>query len=225
MAKRKRSTRRSSSAAGSGPALLAIVALCAAGWWTASGGKHPDFSWVTSRLSIQKETEKSSFRPKEATTPAKPRESVAKVAPPVAARIAASKPDAPRPPLPVRPEASPRNPVSQIAVVRPPAPLKANGTEPPIANIPVGRPQPGTTPSAIYAKDRITIREHAWDRSAAIGTVERGREMRSYGKTGKWHRVVVPSTDMIGWVHDDMIARSRPSDFITGSIFGAGKRE
>ncbi|GGA92464.1 hypothetical protein GCM10011491_20600 [Brucella endophytica] len=86
-----------------------------------------------------------------------------------------------------------------------------------MANIPVGRPDPATTPSAFYARERVVIREHAWDKSAAIGAVERGREMRSYGKTGKWHRVVVPSTSMIGWVHEDQLASSPP--FFTGSIF------
>ncbi|WP_146226099.1 hypothetical protein [Phyllobacterium leguminum] len=78
---------------------------------------------------------------------------------------------------------------------------------------------PGTTPTIIYASERTVIHENAWEKASAIGTVERGREMRSYGKTGKWHRVVVPSTSMIGWVHEDRLAASRPSPFFTGSIF------
>ncbi|MFK4823973.1 hypothetical protein ACI0FM_04130 [Paenochrobactrum sp. BZR 588] len=45
----------------------------------------------------------------------------------------------------------------------------------------------------------------AWDKSPSMGEVEKGRELRSYGQTGKWHRVVVPATDMIGWVHQDML--------------------
>ncbi|PYE87215.1 hypothetical protein C7477_11571 [Phyllobacterium leguminum] len=217
---RKRRSAKGSGSSGSGAALLAIVALGAAGWWTASGGKRPDFSWASSqfsmpRFSSPKETEKNSARRQEVVAPARRQESMAKASP-------APKADTPRPQLPVRPVTpSPRSQASQIMVLRPPVPVKTPQAplKATIANIPVGRPMPGTTPTIIYASERTVIHENAWEKASAIGTVERGREMRSYGKTGKWHRVVVPSTSMIGWVHEDRLAASRPSPFFTGSIF------
>ncbi len=88
---------------------------------------------------------------------------------------------------------------------------------------PRGTNTPAHSPSVIYAKAKLTIHKNAWDKSPAIGTVEKGREMRSYGKTGKWHRVVVPSTNMIGWVHEDQLrgGRNKPDTaqiITTGSI-------
>ncbi len=51
--------------------------------------------------------------------------------------------------------------------------------------------------------------------------------MRSYGKTGRWHRVIVPKTNMIGWVHENQLigGRNKPDSatMITGSI--ARKRQ
>ncbi|MGH6861000.1 MAG: hypothetical protein ACRECY_12125 [Phyllobacterium sp.] len=79
-------------------------------------------------------------------------------------------------------------------------------------------------PSVVYARERLTLRRNAWDKSPPVGSVEKGREMRSYSKTGKWHRIVVPATNMIGWVHEDMLiagnARSSISSMATGAISG-----
>ncbi|WP_420960036.1 hypothetical protein [Brucella sp. IR073] len=209
---RKRRSSKSSSGIGSGGALLVIVALGAAGWWTAYDGKHPELSRLLSQFPSLKKTEEAKARLKAPVAPAKPQENGAKTSVALAAKA-----DAPRPPLPIRPVAIPsRDADPQIMPPRPPAPINATETKS-VVNIPVGKPDPATTPSAFYARERVVIREHAWDKSAAIGTVERGREMRSYGKTGKWHRVVVPSTSMIGWVHENQLASSPP--FFTGSIF------
>jgi uncharacterized protein YgiM (DUF1202 family) len=88
--------------------------------------------------------------------------------------------------------------------------------------VPRGVNMPDMTPSVVYARERLTLRRNAWDKSDAVGTVEKGREMRSYSKTGRWHRIVVPATDMIGWVHEDMLIagkpRSRISNMATGAI-------
>jgi len=214
MARKRRSSKRSSFS-GSGIALAAILAMGAASWWAAYQDKHPkaDFSGVFSRLLPQKDAGEKVSRPKEAEAGKKPSSEQPKTA--------SARADIPRPPAPVRPTPAPSsNAGTQVAAVKPPAPLaKPNEAKPSIRNIPVGRATPDTTPSVIYARERLTIHEHAWDKSAAVGTVEKGREMRSYGKTGKWHRVVVPSTDMIGWVHEDELATSQPRSFITGSIF------
>lgn len=86
---------------------------------------------------------------------------------------------------------------------------------------------PNMAPSVVYARERLTLRRNAWDKSDPVGTVEKGREMRSYSKTGKWHRIVVPATDMIGWVHEDLLiagkSRSGISSMATGAISSAPK--
>jgi hypothetical protein len=218
MAKKRRSAKRSSgSGGGAFLAVLALVGLGAAGWWTASGKQHPDFSRLISRFSTPKNASETKPRPKEAVAAVKPsqkpEENKAKVNVPVR-----QKDEAPRPPLPVRAVVpASREPASTVTVLRPPAPINPVETKTAMAGIPVGRPTPETTPSVIFARDRLVIREHAWDKSAAVGTVERGREMRSYSRTGKWHRVTVPTTGIVGWVHEDMLS-SRPSPFMTGSI-------
>ncbi|KXF77726.1 hypothetical protein ATN84_10370 [Paramesorhizobium deserti] len=214
MARKRRSSKRSSFS-GSGIALAVIVAMGAAGWWAAYQDKNPktDFSRIFSQLLPQRETSPKVSRPKETVANKAPanREQP---------KTAAAKADIPRPPVPVRPAPAPsRSTTTQMAAVKPPASLvKPDEAKSAVKNIPVGRAAPNTTPSVIYARERITIREHAWEKAAAVGTVEKGREMRSYGKTGKWHRVVVPSTTMIGWVHEDRLAASQPRSFITGSI-------
>lgn len=106
------------------------------------------------------------------------------------------------------------------ATVSIPAPLKPTNKTTLMA--PRGVNVPNMMPSVVYARERVTIRRNAWDKAPPAGTVEKGREMRSYGKTGKWHRIVVPATDMIGWVHEEMLiagkAKSGTSPITTGSI-------
>ncbi|MEN0099336.1 MAG: hypothetical protein AAGC59_11105 [Brucella pseudogrignonensis] len=136
----------------------------------------------------------------------------------------------PRPAALVAP--APAKPVQQAAIevskpamatqkVAPPPPPPASARALPMP--PRGTNTAAHSPSVIYAKAKLTIHKNAWDRSPAIGTVEKGREMRSYGKTGKWHRVVVPSTNIIGWVHEDQLlgGRNKPDSaqmMTTGSI-------
>lgn len=128
---------------------------------------------------------------------------------------------APTQPKPVQQAAIqvPNSPAPTQRVTPPPPPASARALPMP----PRGTNTPAHSPSVIYAKAKLTIHKNAWDKSPAIGTVEKGREMRSYGKTGKWHRVVVPSTNMIGWVHEDQLrgGRNKPDSaqtMTTGSI-------
>jgi len=129
---------------------------------------------------------------------------------------------APTQPKPLQQAAiqTPKPPMTtQKVAVPPPPPASARALPMP----PRGTNTPAHSPSVIYAKAKLTIHKNAWDKSPAIGTVEKGREMRSYGKTGKWHRVVVPSTNMIGWVHEDQLrgGRNKPDSaqlITTGSI-------
>ncbi len=69
-------------------------------------------------------------------------------------------------------------------------------------------------PKAIIARQALTIRETAWDKAKIVGSVEKGREMRSYAKVGRWHRVVVPSTNIIGWVQEDQLMFKNRQDRI-----------
>lgn len=96
-----------------------------------------------------------------------------------------------------------------------------------IAEPPRGVNVPGMAPSVVYARDKLVLRRSASAGAASTGSVEKGREMRSYSKSGKWHHIAVPTTGMIGWVHEDMLIpgkqRSRISRMTTGSISGAAK--
>ncbi|RCS23139.1 hypothetical protein DUT91_12530 [Phyllobacterium salinisoli] len=224
---------------GSGIALLAILGMGGASWWATYEGKHSkaDFSRFLSSFSTGKKTETKVSKPRDIIADkAQPPRTQAKAAPGKrdgkddVSRSAEIRSPSPRPSAPVGSNSFPPRPsssrnVAALAAVKPPAPLskapvaKSGETKAAPKGIPVGRAAPHTTPSVIYARERIIIRQRAWDKAAGVGTVEKGREMRSYGKTGKWHRVVVPSTNMIGWVHEDMLAASQPGLFMTGSIF------
>lgn len=98
----------------------------------------------------------------------------------------------------VKPNLKPSPKPNQVAVITPPAAARQNLP-------PRGINRPDSTPTMVYAKQKLTVHKTAWDQSPSMGEVEKGRELRSYGQTGKWHRVVVPATDMIGWVHQDML--------------------
>lgn len=57
----------------------------------------------------------------------------------------------------------------------------------------------------IYAKTTIAIYERNDSRSKRVAMVKPGQEMRSYEHLGTWHRIVVPTTGIIGWAKDDDI--------------------
>ena len=91
-----------------------------------------------------------------------------------------------------------------------------------LLNAPRGKNSVDHSPTAVFAREELIIRKTAWDNAPAIGMVGKGREMRSYGKTGRWHRVVVPSTNMIGWVHEDKLTggtnKRDSASLVTGSV-------
>lgn len=90
------------------------------------------------------------------------------------------------------------------------------------ASAPVAKPVPDDNsrhasgafkvPKVIVARQALVIREKAWDQAKIVGRVEKGREMRSYAKVGRWHRVVVPSTNILGWVQEDQLAFKNPQN-------------
>ncbi|MBV2142743.1 hypothetical protein KUG47_04410 [Falsochrobactrum sp. TDYN1] len=208
----KRSTRRKSRSGSSTPllALGVILGLGAFSLWATSQHKNPHAALTgLFQRSVSKPAPSAPAKAER-----KPQSEKA-----VVEKKAASKSDAkdfakavgpvPRPIAAVAP-ARPK-PLEQTAVRAAKLPMPPRGTN-----------APAQSPSVIFAKVKLTIRKNAWDKSPAIGTVEKGREMRSYGKTGRWHRVVVPSTNMIGWVHEDQLVggRRKPDSakIITGSI-------
>lgn len=119
-------------------------------------------------------------------------------------------------------EPTPRPSVALVPSSRPIQPQRPASLPSKPVSAPVGLNTSAHSPTVVYAKERLTIRKTAWDKSAPIGTVEKGREMRSYEKTGRWHRIAVPTTNLIGWVHEDqLIGGNKKPDraaVITGSI-------
>lgn len=117
---------------------------------------------------------------------------------------------------------APRPSVALVPASRPLQPQKPASLPSKPVSAPVGLNTPAHSPTVVYARERLTIRKTAWNKSPAIGTVEKGREMRSYEKTGRWHRIAVPTTNLIGWVHEDqLIGGNKKPDraaVITGSI-------
>ncbi len=132
----------------------------------------------------------------------------------------------PRPPLAVgAPQQGPvaAKPMQQASLQpmsRPQAYVAPTGKT--VAEPPRGMNVPGMAPSVVFARDKLVLRRSASQTAASIGAVEKGREMRSYRKAGKWHHIAVPTTGMIGWVHEDMLIqgkhRSRISNMTTGAI-------
>jgi len=219
-----RSTRGKGNSGSSAPilALGAILGLGAFSLWATAQHKSPQAAFTALfQRPAPKATPSAPVRtearqPVESKTPAKdyagavgpvPRPAVA-VAPSQSKPVQQAAIQAPKPPMPTQKLAPP-----------PPPPASARALPMP----PRGTNTAAHSPSVIYARTKLTIHKNAWDKSPAIGTVESGREMRSYGKTGKWHRVVVPSTNMIGWVHEDELrgGRNKPDTaqmMTTGSV-------
>ena len=217
----KRSTKRKSGSGSFVPvlALGAILGLGAFSLWATAHHKSPQaaISSLFQRPTTAKPT---------VSAPANPKSKEVAVSRAPSKDHGAAMGPVPRPSAPVAPAAS--KPVQQAAVqaTKPPRPsgqTKVSApTGMPRALPPRGVNTPAHSPSVIYAKSRLTIHKNAWNKSPAIGTVEKGREMRSYGKTGRWHRVIVPKTNMIGWVHEDQLigGRNKPDNaaLITGSV-------
>lgn len=115
-------------------------------------------------------------------------------------------------PLAATKPTAPASPVNKPAAER----TTATTAKTTLALPPVGKPVPDDNsrhasgafkvPKVIIARQALIIREKAWDQAKTVGSVEKGREMRSYAKVGRWHRVVVPSTNIIGWVQEDQLA-------------------
>lgn len=230
----KRSSRSSGKSSGSSAPLLALAAILGLGafsLWATSQHKSPQAA-ITALF----QRSESQPKTKPSTPPAARSEPKATVASKTPESKVPSKDygaavgPVPRPSAPVVAPA-PQKPVQQAALQKPTPPRPANQVvapppPPPAAALrsmpPRGVNTPASSPSVIYAKARLTIHKNAWDKSPSIGIVEKGREMRSYGKTGRWHRVIVPKTNMIGWVHEDQLigGRNKPdsASLITGSV-------
>lgn len=223
-----RSGRRKTSSSSSAPilALGAILGLGAFSLWATAQHKSPQAA-ITAlfKPSMPKTTSPAPSK----TETRQPSERVAIEKKAQSRNYAGAVGPVPRPVAPVA--AAQPKPVQQAAIQTPKPPMPTQKLAPPppppasaraLPMPPRGTNTAAHSPSVIYAKTKLTIHKNAWDKSPSIGTVDKGREMRSYGKTGKWHRVVVPSTNMIGWVHEDQLlgGRSKPDNagMITGSI-------
>ncbi|MFQ0814782.1 hypothetical protein AVM02_05005 [Brucella anthropi] len=221
----RRSTKRSAKSSGSSTPVLALAVILGLGafsLWATAQHKSPQaaITALFQRPAARPDTPAARTEPK-ATVTGKASETRSP-----SKDYGAAVGPVPRPSAPV---AAPQKPVQQAAIQpRPTNQVSANqvvasaATATPRAMPPRGVNTPASSPSVIYARTRLTIHKNAWDKSPSIGVVEKGREMRSYGKTGRWHRVIVPKTNMIGWVHEDQLVggRNKPdsASLITGSI-------
>ena len=97
-------------------------------------------------------------------------------------------------------------------------PYKADIQLPPQAKF-----APNNAANIIFAKVPTTIYTKADSQSKMIAQVKSGQEMRSYEHIGGWHRVVVPSTDIIGWANEKYLTGKapNPTDIIDHSMTGA----
>ncbi len=227
----KRSTKRTSKSSGKSSgsstpvlALAAILGLGAFSLWATSQHKSPQAALTAL---FQRPASKPVSQPAARTEPKAAVTSKASESKAPSKDYGTAVGPVPRPQAPVM-AVKPQNPVQQAAIqtAAPPRTTNQIVAAPPAAALrsmpPRGVNTPASSPSVIYAKTRLTIHKNAWDKSPSIGVVEKGREMRSYGKTGRWHRVIVPKTNMIGWVHEDHLVggRNKPdsASLITGSI-------
>ena len=228
----KRSARSSGKSSGSSTPMLALAAILGLGafsLWATSQHKSPQaaITALFQRPASKPNTQSSARAEPKATVTSKAPENKAPENKAWSKDYGAAVGPVPRPSAPVMAPA-PQKPVQQAAIqtATPPRPTNQVVVSPPAAALrsmpPRGVNTPASSPSVIYAKARLTIHKNAWDKSPSIGVVEKGREMRSYGKTGRWHRVIVPKTNMIGWVHEDQLigGRNKPdsASLITGSI-------
>lgn len=227
---KRSSARKSGNGSGSSAPMLALAAILGFGGfslWATAHHKSPQTALndlirqVPSLSSTTSQPSRTESRPaavgKAPETKAPSKDHAAAVGP------------IPRPSVPVAPSAKAEpKPVQQAALQAPNASRPSSQVSAPtLAGAPRAMPPRGVntaahSPSVVFAKTRLTIHKNAWDKAPAIGTVEKGREMRSYGKTGRWHRVIVPTTNMIGWVHEDQLigGRDKPDSakLITGSV-------
>lgn len=228
----KRSARSSGKSSGSSTPMLALAAILGLGafsLWATSQHKSPQaaITALFQRPASKPNTQSSARAEPKATVTSKAPENKAPENKAWSKDYGAAVGPVPRPSAPVMAPA-PQKPVQQAAIqtATPPRPTNQVVVSPPAAALrsmpPRGVNTPASSPSVIYAKARLTIHKNAWDKSPSIGVVEKGREMRSYGKTGRWHRVIVPKTNMIGWVHEDQLigGRNKPdsASLITGSV-------
>lgn len=208
----------------------AIVVLGAGALWATSQSKSPSVS--VSRLfqnAMSTSSGTTHNAPVSRQTQTQPRISVQETVATAPVR---------RPPLNVGHSGvvPPSNPPKQLAMLAPREEPKqptrvptasqnsvsAQNSGPAQSSVPVAKPVPDDNsrhasgafkvPKVVVARQALVIREKAWDQAKTVGGVEKGREMRSYAKVGRWHRVVVPSTNIIGWVQEDQLAFKNPQN-------------
>lgn len=77
----------------------------------------------------------------------------------------------------------------------------------------------------VYANKKILIYAEPRKEAKVVATLIEGQEMRSYEKNDQWQRIVVPTTDIIGWAKSSelkkvVVNQTRAADktIMTGSI-------
>lgn len=229
--RKKRSTRgKSGSSTTAVMTVGAIVVLGAGALWATSQSKSPSVS--VSRLfqnAMSTSSGTTHNAPASRQTQLHPQ---AQTQPRISVQETVATAPVRRPPLNVGQSGvvPPSNPPKQLAMLAPHeepkqptrVPTASQNSVSAQSSVPVAKPVPDDNsrhasgafkvPKVVVARQALVIREKAWDQAKTVGGVEKGREMRSYAKVGRWHRVVVPSTNIIGWVQEDQLAFKNPQN-------------
>lgn len=178
-----------------------LVILGGAGWYhntyeTNNGDKHPEA--VPQKL---------------ATTPIKKPAVIAKESTELANRpiLKIPVPTTLQPIIPSLPVATQQNIPTSV-------PYKPDTNLPPKAKFAANN-----AANVIFTKVPTTVYLKADSRSKVVATIKSGLEMRSYEQIGAWHRIVVPSTDIIGWANEKDLSKKAPglSNIIDRAMTGS----
>ena len=113
---------------------------------------------------------------------------------------------------------APKAPIEKPDLTSPSIPYRPDTNLPPQARFAVNN-----AANVIFARVPTAIYTKADSHSKIVANVKAGQEMRSYERQGNWHRVVVPSTNIIGWANGTSLSTRAPdiSSLIDGALTGS----
>jgi len=114
-------------------------------------------------------------------------------------------PSALMPPVVTKPQQKPLTP-ARTSNTLPPVPYKEDENLPPAGQFGVDN-----AATRVFAKDMLTVFAEKNEGSKIIATLSRGQEMRLYETDAGWQRIVVPSSDIIGWVMANSLTTTNPT--------------
>jgi len=109
------------------------------------------------------------------------------------------------PPVVNKPQQKPLAP-THTTITRPLVPYKEDKNLPPEGQFGLDN-----AATRVFAKDQITVFSEKSAESKIIATLKKGQEMRLYETNFDWQRIVVPSSDIIGWVMANSVTTTKPT--------------